>query len=105
TEPPRYNSFQVDLAGIGVALRHDINPPGKILVAFDIDDHDPEHKRPLVSEGRIIDPIARNLVERLASYTEITPSGFGLRVLCLVPALPPGDSADHHGRELLQPAV
>jgi hypothetical protein len=90
SEPPRYYQYPVDLAGIGIALRHDVNPANQILLAFDIDDHDEEHKRPLVRDGQIIDPMARYLVERIASYTEITPSGFGLRVLCLVPALPSG---------------
>jgi hypothetical protein len=78
------------LAGIGMALRYDVNPSGQILVAFDVDDHSPDHRLQLVREGRIFNPTAKDLVERLNSYCEITPSGNGFRVLCLVPSLPPG---------------
>ena len=88
-EPLRYFPVtSVELAGIGLALRYDVNPPGQILVAFDVDDHSPDHRLQLVKDGRIHNPIARDLVERLNSYTEVTPSGYGFRVLCLVPSLP-----------------
>ncbi len=90
-EPVRYFPVtSVELAGIGLALRCDVNPPGQILLAFDVDDHSPDHRLQLVKDGRIHNPIARDLVERLNSYCEITPSGHGFRVLCLVPSLPPG---------------
>ena len=71
-------------------LRHDVNPPGQILVAFDVDDHTPDQRLELVRDGKIRNPFARDLVERLDSYCEITPSGYGFRILCLVPSLPPG---------------
>jgi hypothetical protein len=83
-------SQRPSLAGIGMALRYDVNPPGQILVAFDVDDHSPDHRLQLVRDDRIFNPIACDLVERLNSYCEITPSGHGFRVLCLVPSLPPG---------------
>lgn len=98
-DPSRFETFDVvtqrlrdnaTLAGCGVVLRHELNPPGQFLVAFDIDDHDPNHARPIVADGKIVDPIARQLVETVNSYTEVTPSGFGLRVLTLASELPPG---------------
>jgi hypothetical protein len=84
------SKYTVEPAGVGIVLRHDVNPPGQILVAFDVDDHTPDHRLELVRDGKIHNPFARDLVERLDSYCEITPSGYGFRVLCLVPSLPPG---------------
>jgi hypothetical protein len=84
------SKYTVDPAGLGIVLRHDVNPPGQILVAFDVDDHTPDHRLELVRDGKIHNPFARDLVERLGSYTEVTPSGYGFRVLCLVPSLPSG---------------
>ena len=85
-----HSKYTVEPAGVGIVLRHDVNPPGQILVAFDVDDHTPNHRLELVRNGKIHNPFARDLVERLDSYCEITPSGYGFRVLCLVPSLPPG---------------
>jgi hypothetical protein len=99
--PERWSTFdgarailsqRPSLAGIGMALRYDVNPPGQILVAFDVDDHSPDHRLQLVRDGRIFNPTACDLVERLNSYCEITPSGHGFRVLCLVHSLPTGIS-------------
>jgi hypothetical protein len=87
-EPPRYYTFKAQLAGIGFGLNYQSNPAGEILVAFDIDDHSPDHKLNLVKDGVITNDMAKRLVTRLNSYTEVTPSGAGLRVLCLVSRLP-----------------
>lgn len=84
------SKYTVEPAGIGVVLRHDVNPQGQILVAFDVDDHTPDRRLELVRDGKIHNPMAVDLVQRLDSYCEITPSGYGFRVLCLVPSLPPG---------------
>jgi hypothetical protein len=56
--------------GVGLALLH------LALGAFDIDDC----RDPATGE---IEPAARQLVERASSYTEITPSGTGLRIILI----------------------
>ncbi len=68
-----------DLAGVGFVLTDDG------LVGVDLD-------AVLDQQGAIVDPAISELVAKLGSYTEISPSGRGLR--CLIhgqlPELPDG---------------
>jgi hypothetical protein len=81
------SKFTAKIAGTGIVARYDLNPPGKILVAFDIDDH--AKKGILIRDGKVVHPVAAQLIKDLDTYTEITPSGFGLRLLCETDQLPP----------------
>jgi len=76
------------IAGLSLVLRRESNPPNRVLVAFDLDSHD--GKRPLVQDAKIVDETARKFVERLKSYTEVTPSKRGLRIFVEAPNVPEG---------------
>lgn len=57
-----------DLHGIGIVF----NARG--LMGIDIDD--------CMKDGKLIDPKAREIVDTVNSYTEISPSGNGIHILC-----------------------
>jgi hypothetical protein len=85
-----FTKYEVPLAGAGIALRYELQKPGAILVAFDFDDK--PRAGVLVQNGKIIHPVLERLVRDLDSYTEITPSDFGVRIWVVVDELPQGFS-------------
>jgi hypothetical protein len=77
-DPSTWADFQTALnayerggwAGLGIVLTEDLG-----LAGFDFD-------HCLDTTGRVIDPKIQTAVEILSTYTEVSPSGIGLRAFC-----------------------
>ena len=79
-----------DFAGIGYVITVDKKADDGNLITVDdgIASVDLDHC--VNPETKVIEPWARDIVDRLASYTEISPSGTGLRIFVYA-KLPPKD--------------